>query len=109
MRRRPPSVTYAEPGAATRILGALGLKPDHPRLSEQARAQLLRIEAGAPLTRPELARLKKRLLAALLEERVDHRAGAYRAAKSAVMLAVRRGAERAGGEQPRRPERERRI
>lgn len=78
------------PGAATRILAALDLARDDPRLGATAQAQLDHIERGGALIRPELARLKKRLLAALLEARVDHRAGAYHTAKSAVSQAFRR-------------------
>lgn len=96
MRRRPPSVTRFRPGAATRLCDALGLHPGDDSLSAGARAQLARLDAGAGLTRAELARLKKRLLGALLIDRVDHRSGAYRDAKARLARAL--AVERGGGE-----------
>lgn len=85
--RRIGAVERFAPGALERMLAAI----DAP---EAARARLRRqplfaaFQRGGPAPRPAILRLRKALIAAQLSERVDHRSGAYAAAKRAAARAL---------------------
>ena len=96
--RRLRAAEPVAPGALSRLIAALGLPPERAaRLRSDPRFVVF--ETGGLAPRAAVAALRKRLIAAQLPARLDHRSGPYRAASSAARRAVSRefSAGRAAG------------
>lgn len=85
--RRPPRFITFDPQRLRAALTELAVAPDCA-----GDAVIRRALGGRPLNRIEQARLRKRLTAAILPDRVDHRSGAYARAKARVRAALARAA-----------------
>lgn len=85
--RRIRTVEPVGSGALSRLIAALTLPPERAaRL--WAEPDFAVFETGGLAPRASVARLRKRLISLQLDERVDHRSGAYARAKAAAHRAL---------------------